>query len=415
MDLTDVPGGSMLKSLQWACANWRVATELRLTLASRLRNADAEAARALFKDENAPKQVKKLLLSVIGQHHHADVMPCLVDCEVFPWLLNSISGIETLLLELYHPVPSLTHLTALKHIALYGYDGYGALSSMLPLPSLESLELNGRSGRHSDDDMYFDAEFDLQSLQRLQWLGLSYFLPVSLTLPSACRVALSTTCGIYNEDYNEEDHTAVWHNTGQQVYSLKCMDDSDCGRFDFSLLELFPNIEQFSVESEAALDLGVGPRMPERGSVDIDLSRCPPLQFLSHLRISFVAAIPESTITVVIPGHLPLKTLMVLADNLILGLESPQETGSRLEKLIVGSSEQAVQIFGLRNSLMEAVASTGMALGRAVANRNGRNPYRRVCFYTKVPGVSPKSYRDLVEEMTGCFCEACWECLKKQT
>lgn len=197
--------------------NWRVATELRLTLASRLRNADAEAARALFKDENAPKQVKKLLLSVIGQHHHADVMPCLVDCEVFPWLLNSISGIETLLLELYHPVPSLTHLTALKHIALYGYDGYGALSSKLPLPSLESLELNGRSGRHSDDDMYFDAEFDLQSLQRLQWLGLSYFLPESLTLPSACRVALSTNCGIYNEDYNEEDHTEVWRDkTGQQ-------------------------------------------------------------------------------------------------------------------------------------------------------------------------------------------------------
>lgn len=120
------------------------------------------------------------------------------------------------------------------------------------------------------------------------------------------------------------------------------MDDSDCGRFDFYLLELFPNLEQLSVESEAALDLGVGPRMPERGSVNIDLRRCPPLQFLTHLRISFVAAIPESTITVIIPGHLPLKSLMVLADNLNLRLESPPETGYRLEKVIVGRAGSAI-------------------------------------------------------------------------
>ena len=105
--------------------------------------------------------------------------------------------------------------------------------------------------------------------------------------------------------------------------------------------------------------------------------------------------------------HLPLKTLMVLADNLNLGLESPQETGSRLEKLIIGSSEQAVQNFVLRNTLMDVVASTGMALGRAVANRHGTNRYRRVCFYTEVAGESLKSYRDLVEGITGCLCGAC--------
>ena len=47
-------------------------------------------------------------------------------------------------------------------------------------------------------------------------------------------------------------------------------------------------------------------------------------------------------------------------------------------------------MFGFQNTSMEVVASTGMAMGCALANRNGKNRYRRVCFYTQVAGGVPR-------------------------
>ena len=403
MEMTDVPGGRLLKSVQWACTHWQAANELCLSLVGPLRKADAEAAEALLTNESVPKQVRKLSLK--------DAIHCNGDMKsrLFPWLVSNLGCVEVMLLAMVYPLPPLSHLTALKHLTLIRYGGYD-LCDVAHLSSLESLEV-----WNSGEDITSDTGMDLDSLLRLEWLGLTHYLPADLTLPPGCRVSLSLDVSTFKDSDSRINFDNVWQNISAQVYSLTCEIDDDEERHgveDWRFLEIFPDLEQLAfkregdaVEEDWDPDFGsIGPTVP------VDFCSCPQLQHLTRLMISFVALDPNSTIEVTVPGHLRLQTLIVMVHRLHLKLESPQQTGSRLEELIVGSTEPSVQFRGADLfELMGALMSRGIAIGCAV---DGAQAYssRRMCLYTRVAGTPPKSYEEVVKVTKSCSCGACWKC-----
>ena len=415
MNSTDVPGGLLLSSVQWACTHWQAANKLCFSLVARLRRADAEAAEALLTDEAVPKLVRKLNLRDNSRYSaffmHAEVCSTLVECGLFPWLVSSLGCVEVMLLAMVYPLPPLSHLTALKHLTLVGYDGYD-LCDLVHLSSLESLEFKGTPRVDSGEDITSDTGMDLDLLLRLKWLRLTHYLPADLTLPPGCRVSLSLDVSTFKDSDSRVNFDNVWQNIGAQVYSLTCENNDDeerGGVEDCRFLEIFPNLEQLAFETEGDVidDWDFGPIGP---TVQIDFRSCPRLQHLTRLKVSFVAPDPNSTIDVTVPGHLRLQTLIVMVHRLHLKLESPQQTGSTLEEMIVGSTEPSVQFRGADLfELMDALMSRGIAIGTAV---DGAQAYssRKMCLYTKVAGTPPKSYEELVKVTKSCSCGACWSC-----
>lgn len=408
MELADVPGGLLLNSMEWACAHWQAVNELSLSLVARLRRADAEAAEALLTDEAVPKLVRKLNLR--DDSRYSAVSSTLVECRLFPWLISSLGCVEVMLLAMVCPLPPLSHLTSLKHLTLIGYDDYD-LCDVVHLSSLESLEVMGTPRVHSGLDITSDTGMDLDSLLRLKWLRLTHYLPADLTLPPGCRVSLLLDVSTLKDSDSRVYFDNVWQDIGAQVYSLTCEIDDDeerDGVKDCRFLDIFPNLEQLAFETKIdvpELDFG-----PIGSTTPIDFCSCPQLQHLTRLRISFVALDPNSTIEVSVPGHLRLRTLIVMVHRLHLKLELPQQTGLRLEEMIVGSTKASVQFRGADLfELMAALMSRGIAIGCAV---DGAQAYssRRMCLYTKVAGTPPRSYEELVKVTKSCSCGACWNC-----
>ena len=113
----------------------------------------------------------------------------MVGIRLLPWLLTSVPSVEVMEIDIRgYLLPPLSHMTALRHLAVYDYDGVDWDTSLSPLKSLQSLKLIGMGNYCTGGDSYVKSPgIDLCSLHRLEWLKLSYLLPVCLHIPSSCR------------------------------------------------------------------------------------------------------------------------------------------------------------------------------------------------------------------------------------
>ena len=407
-DFTSLPGGTMLSSLRWACTHWQAARDLKVVLLSQWREADENAVEAFFTDSNAPNQVKRLSLLASGSYHNDQK---LVDPGFSDWMLTSIHSVEVMCINIWGiALPPLSHMTALKHLDLVGYDGEDALEETLSnLPSLESLKIFGKVGIVDIEDRYDKTDgLNLRSLPRLNWLKLSFFLPGSLELRPWCRVALHLDSAALAAEHFEE----VWRAVGHQVDTFDCYDQHQNGVNDFSFLQAFPKLEQLTIKADWDNDW-VGLIECPVEYVPVNLSLCPRLHNLTHLKVLYVDLKPLKIIQVTIPGHLPLRTLILTAQRLHLRLESANDTASRLEEMIVGSFEPEPQITGADLfELMDNLIGRGFVVGTAVSGGDGfAYSSKKVCFYTRRRGERPKTYEEVTERTTKCICGKCWCCL----
>lgn len=393
--------GYLQNVIMWACRRWRTCKYLRIHCPLLVTNKNAAGLPSLIM-EIGPVNVTTLELSA-GKETNAG---CL-----FEALLASVQIHNQLeMLQLSSAVQRIPELSSLKHLRLEDVQDDMEIGRLVaPLACLEILDLSGTACTPR-------AKINLRRMQRLQQVMLHRVIPVALELPPNCRVSIFGGVHVLLD--------ACWRDCPDRmkvdIISIDQYYIAD--RYQaFSFLRTFPNLEVLDVDSLLFVSSPL--------KLEFDLTALPPLTKLSCLRLVSHRPCfsgPSETLEVVIPGHVPLKRLILHASNIIMKLESPETLSTTLHEMIFAAhtyqKAQSERLYPMMGGdffrLLECCMQRGGRLHTGLCHDEWDYvpPYSRVNGFLYVINQlsnarsSCLSSKELFLRRFACLCGNCWCC-----